>query len=83
MEKRTRIMSIVVFFIVLAFWSWFEERNCGGKVFTRICVAGWLAWIVSGFFFPDYSIDAFWSQFLQANHAAAETRAERPDALDE
>jgi hypothetical protein len=72
-------MSIVVFFIVWAFCSWRAEQE--GPLYRKTI---WLplvatsAWVILGFFYPSYSIDAAWSDFLARNHASVETDYERP-----
>jgi len=70
-------MSILVLFIVGAFCSWVSERYpFDRKVWLPLI--GTLAWVILGFFFPGYSIDAAWFDFLARNHASAETEYERP-----
>jgi hypothetical protein len=70
-------MSIVVFFIVWAFCSWRAEQE--GPVYPKtiwLPLVATAAWVILGFLFPSYSIDAAWSDFLSREHASAEARIE-------
>jgi hypothetical protein len=70
-------MSILVLFIVGAFCCWRADEE--GPLYRKtvwLPFVGALAWVVLGFVFPSYSIDAAWSDFLAREHASAEAREE-------
>jgi hypothetical protein len=72
-------MSILVLFIVGAFCCWRADEE--GPLYRKtvwLPFVGALAWVILGFLFPSYSIDAAWSDFVAQFHTSAAIEEERP-----